>query len=264
MNGPHQGALVDTPRGEWWFLHFQDAGIYGRIVHLNPVTWVDDWPLMGKRANEREPGEPLLLSPKPVGPNTPSAIPQTSDEFDGRSSDYSGNRHANHEDRWFSLAAAKGTLRLLPQPSGNDFSRIPNLLLQKLPASSFTAETVVRLEKTAPETRAGLVVMGESHAALAVEAVETALRVSLVIDNAVVESRTANRGPVVLRVSMETGGKCHFSYLENGGSAASSAGFKQARALIGAKVGVFATAPAEPRPRSRGLREWRFSTLPAR
>ena len=32
VNGPHQGALVDTPNGEWWFLHFQDTGLYGRVV----------------------------------------------------------------------------------------------------------------------------------------------------------------------------------------------------------------------------------------
>jgi beta-xylosidase len=264
VNGPHQGALVDTPRGEWWFLHFQDAGIYGRIVHLSPVTWVDDWPLMGKRSNDREPGEPMLLSAKPVGPSTPPAIPQTSDEFDGPELGLQWQWHANHEDRWFSLDASKGTLRLFPQPSGNDFWRIPNLLLQKLPASSFVAETVVRIEKTAPETRAGLVVMGESHAALAVEAAETALRVSLVIDNAVVESRTANRGPVVLRVSMETGGACHFSYLENGEKRSVEHGFQaKPGRWIGTKVGVFATAPVGTRPRGHADFEYfRFSTPP--
>ena len=37
INGPHQGALVDTPCGQWWFVHFSDAGPYGRIVHLQPV-----------------------------------------------------------------------------------------------------------------------------------------------------------------------------------------------------------------------------------
>ncbi len=47
VNGPHQGALVDTPSGEWWFLHFQDAGPYGRIVHMQPVRWQDEWPLDG-------------------------------------------------------------------------------------------------------------------------------------------------------------------------------------------------------------------------
>ena len=30
INGPHQGALVDTPDGqEWWFYHFQNAGTAG-------------------------------------------------------------------------------------------------------------------------------------------------------------------------------------------------------------------------------------------
>ena len=47
INGPHQGAYIETQNGEPWFLHFQDRGVYGRILHLNPVTWVDGWPVMG-------------------------------------------------------------------------------------------------------------------------------------------------------------------------------------------------------------------------
>ena len=43
VNGPHQGALVDTPTGESRFLHFQDKEAYGRIVHLQPVAWRDGW-----------------------------------------------------------------------------------------------------------------------------------------------------------------------------------------------------------------------------
>ena len=37
VNGPHQGALVDTPSGEWWFFHFQSVNPTGRIVHLQPA-----------------------------------------------------------------------------------------------------------------------------------------------------------------------------------------------------------------------------------
>lgn len=47
INGPHQGGLVELDSGEPWFVHFQDKGVYGRIVHLNPVKWEDGWPLMG-------------------------------------------------------------------------------------------------------------------------------------------------------------------------------------------------------------------------
>jgi len=48
INGPHQGAWVDTPAGGNWFLHFQDKGAYGRIVHLQPMSWqADGWPVIG-------------------------------------------------------------------------------------------------------------------------------------------------------------------------------------------------------------------------
>ena len=47
VNGPHQGAWVDTPEGEDWFLHFQDVGAIGRLVHLQPMHWHNDWPVMG-------------------------------------------------------------------------------------------------------------------------------------------------------------------------------------------------------------------------
>jgi beta-xylosidase len=47
VNGPHQGAWVDTQNGEDWFLHFQDKHAYGRVVHLQPAKWVNDWLVIG-------------------------------------------------------------------------------------------------------------------------------------------------------------------------------------------------------------------------
>ena len=78
INGPHQGAWVDTATGESWFIHFQDKGAYGRIVHLEPMKWVDDWPVMG--AN----GEPVSTYRKPnVGKTYPMMTPADTDEFNG-------------------------------------------------------------------------------------------------------------------------------------------------------------------------------------
>lgn len=48
VNGPHQGALVETPDGDWWFYHFQSAGTRGRVVHLQPVKWIDGFPFIGE------------------------------------------------------------------------------------------------------------------------------------------------------------------------------------------------------------------------
>jgi beta-xylosidase len=42
INGPHQGGWVETLPGQPWFIHFQDKGAYGRVVHLQPVRWIDD------------------------------------------------------------------------------------------------------------------------------------------------------------------------------------------------------------------------------
>ena len=49
INGPHQGGLVETQTGEWWFIHFQSKGIYGRITHLQPARWTkDNWIVIGE------------------------------------------------------------------------------------------------------------------------------------------------------------------------------------------------------------------------
>jgi beta-xylosidase len=89
INGPHQGAWVDTPAGENWFLHFQDRDTFGRVVHLQPMAWGDDgWPRMGTAvATGAEAGEPVIAHRKPRvasgdGAPTSFSTPATSDEFD--------------------------------------------------------------------------------------------------------------------------------------------------------------------------------------
>jgi len=60
INGPHQGGWVETAQGEHWFLHFQDKGAYGRIVHLQPMTWRSDgWPLIGEDPDGDGVGQPV-------------------------------------------------------------------------------------------------------------------------------------------------------------------------------------------------------------
>jgi len=65
INGPHQGAWVQTQTGEDWFFHFQDKGAYGRIVHLQPMKWVKDWPVIGIDKDGDGTGEPVMTCKKP-------------------------------------------------------------------------------------------------------------------------------------------------------------------------------------------------------
>ncbi len=46
-SGIAQGAIVDTPEGDWYAMLFQDRGAQGRIPYILPVTWKDDFPVFG-------------------------------------------------------------------------------------------------------------------------------------------------------------------------------------------------------------------------
>ena len=143
VNGPHQGAWVDTPTGEDWFLHFQDVGAYGRIMHLQPMKWVNDWPIIGIDKDGDGCGEPVLTYKKPnVGKTYPICTPQESDEFDGYTLSPQWQWHANINEKWAYYAGDKSYVRLYSYPVVEDYKNlwdVANLLLQKTPSDNFTA-----------------------------------------------------------------------------------------------------------------------------
>lgn len=76
-----------TQTGEQWFMHFQDKGAYSRVVHLQPMRWIADWPGIGTDPDGDGIGEPVLTYKKPnVGRSWPpvtTVTPPDSDEFAG-------------------------------------------------------------------------------------------------------------------------------------------------------------------------------------
>lgn len=243
INGPHQGALVDTADGEWWFLHFQDRDFYGRIVHLQPVRWENDWPMVGEAHDHNGVGSPVPHHRKPaVGRQTLLAIPQTSDDFDGKKLGLQWQWHANQHDGWYSLSARLGHLQLRPQFVLNgDLSKAPNLLLQKFPAAEFTVETRLELPSGHPDLHAGLAVIGLEYAALDVQCGADGYRLRLSISGDERASHLVENSSVTLQVKVGAGGVCRF------GIVSGSTGFYQLgpafRARpgrwIGAKIGVY-------------------------
>ena len=135
INGPHQGAWVDAPDGSNWFLHFQDRGAWGRVVLLEPMQWINDWPEIGRDGRPVASGE------------TPFAV---------RSSPFA--------------EASPWQWLVNPQPGWAKFQdskirlRTTNALLQKFVGPSFRATV-----KVVPQGRAGLVVMGETEETIAIE-----------------------------------------------------------------------------------------------
>ncbi len=107
----HQGGIVETQTGEWWGWSMMDFNAIGRVTALSPVTWVDNWPMLGLEGN-------LTRSPRTwIKPNTgnesePRAPFQKDDEFDGPvlANAWQWN-HVPVENKW-SLEERPGYLRL--------------------------------------------------------------------------------------------------------------------------------------------------------
>lgn len=241
INGPHQGALVDSPDGAWWFVHFQDAGVYGRITHLQPVRWQDGWPLIGEGSQDGRIGEPVMRFRKPGADGSLSSMtPQTSDEFDSARLGPQWQWQANHLDDWYSLTAREGWLRLFTQTmTENSLSKAPAVLLQKFPARTFTVETLLDFASAGNGAEAGLAVLGGSHAALAIRRSAQDNQFVWRANGGEKILGTASN-PVRLRVRVADSGKCVFSYEKAAGFEQAAETFQaQKGEWIGAKVGLY-------------------------
>ena len=264
INGPHQGAWVDTPSGQDWFLHFQDREAFGRVVHLQPLVWRDDWPVIGADPDGDGKGEPLLVAKKPdTGAAQPLAAPATSDDFAAPALGLQWQWNANPQPAWADLAARPGFLRLacVPAPATrNDGSPAtasvydaPNFLLQKFPAPAFAATTVLDFAPAAEGETAGLVVFGYNYAVLGLRHADgetrLVLRVNLSANQPGAQEREiaslpAPAGPVYLRVSVDEQALCRFAYSFDNRTFTPVGEPFQATVdrWIGAKFGLIATA----------------------
>jgi beta-xylosidase len=254
INGPHQGAWIDTPKGEDWFIHFQDKGAYGRIVHLQPMRWKDDWPVMGVDEDGDGRGEPVLQHKKPdVGAVYPKSTPPESDEFNADAPGLQWQWQANSQTNWMFPSPAYGMIRLfnLPLPEGTkNLFDVPNLLLQKFPAPVFTATAKVVFTPRAEGERTGLVVLGLDYATLSVIQKPGGLFVVPTVcrdaDRQGPETEGAPQpvksGPLYLRVTVSEHAQCRFSFSEDGNRFTPIGEAFPAREgkWIGAKVGIFA------------------------
>lgn len=177
VNGPHQGAYVETANGEGWFIHFQDRWAYGRILHLQPVTWKNAWPIIGVDTNNDGIGEPVEEWKKPnVGRNYPITPLESSDQFNSHQYGLQWQWQANQNpsEQWGWSSANLGFLRLncIPRPEEmKTMWMMPNLFLQKFPSDNFTATTKVTFENNpdAKKCSTGLIIFGEDYAYIAIE-----------------------------------------------------------------------------------------------
>lgn len=254
INGPHQGAWVTTQTGEDWFIHFQDKGAYGRIVHLQPMIWKNDWPVIGIDPDGDGIGEPVLSYKKPnVGKKYPVVTPPESDEFNLNALGKQWQWHANPQFSWGFPSGNLGYYRLncFPRPVDSEgLWNVPNLLLQKFPSEEFVATSKLIFNARTDNEEIGFLVMGEDYQFISLKRINGKLSVRAVKCNG---ARTVGKeqelfaeefsgAEIYFRIKVEKGAVCSFTFSKNGKD------FKEAGTAfeakpgrwIGAKIGFFA------------------------
>ncbi len=169
INGPHQGGWVDTPNGEWWFIHFQSVNTIGRVCHLQPMRWQDNWPDMGIDIDMNGIGEPVYVWKKPdVGKTYPITAPQTSDEFGSPQLGFQWTWNHNPVNEAWSLVQKRGYLQLNALPAVS-FLKAKNTLVQKVMGSEGKATTLLIVDLMKEGQKAGLCLMGKQYNLIGIE-----------------------------------------------------------------------------------------------
>jgi beta-xylosidase len=253
VNGPHQGAWVNTQNGEDWFLHFQDKDAYGRVIHLQPMKWINDWPVIGADNNGDGTGEPVLLYKKPgVGKIYPVTTPTESDEFNSNKIGLQWQWQANPKPYW--AYSFNGRLRLFsyqPTDSAKNYWDIPNLLMQKFPAEEFMVTTKLFFQPRLDGERAGLIILGADYAYLSLVKKTDGNYISFGICReadkgkmeTVQDGEKLSNKDIYFRVKVRKEAICEFSYSNNGTDFISIGEKLTAKPgrWVGAKVGLFCT-----------------------
>ena len=265
INGPHQGGWVHTKYGEDWFLHFQDKEAYGRVVHLQPVTWKDNWPVMGKVPAKGYCGEPYETYKLPKASSHVNMTPMESDEFNEPKLGLQWQWHANYQ-QWYGMPTSLGVMRIYTDKNDGTIWNTPNLLLQKTPADNFTATAKLELTAKDQNQMGGIIMMGLDYSALVVKRVGNEFQLQQITCHSAdkgkaeevkvletlkatsadkIDYQPAIHEALYMRMVVN-GGKMQFYYSKDG-KKFSKAGdeFKMREGKwIGAKIGMVAKEPA--------------------
>ncbi len=169
---PGQGGFVDTPDGRWfWLAQFNRTVADGRTPHLLPVTWINDWPVIGVDPVGLR-GKFAWRLPKPI-PGGAITFPYGGDEFHAPSLDLRWQwNHQPRADKW-SLTERPGFLRLhaFKPLSVDRFHTVGNVINQRHFKSGVArATTVIEIGAMIDGQEAGLARFngGRDHARIGV------------------------------------------------------------------------------------------------
>ncbi len=250
VNGPHQGAWVHTGKGEDWFIHFQDKDAFGRILHLQPMVWKNDWPIIGIDYNENGKGQPVLHYNMPQT----SVVNALTHSKSIKPNDLNWQWQANPSPNWISNKEGAMQLNAIALPgSSKNLYTIPSLYMQKFPADSFITTTEIELANATVGDKSGLIVFGTDYAELLIEKGKEGYIIQMGVcknaDKQTIESfqpiKTLLTNRVLFRCKVIREGKAIFSFSEDGKNfqnIGESFSVKPGR-WVGAKIGLYCSKP---------------------
>lgn len=261
VNGPHQGALIDLDDGgeRWAFMHFQDKRAYGRVVHLQPAIWRDDWVICGECGDDGLPGTPVRGGEYPVDVTTFAKI-EPSDEFDGDKLSLTWQTPANPDPKWY--AFKRGLKLNCVYYGGNSLADLPQLFMQKIYYANFSAKAKCRLALLNDGDEVGFTVFGKKYAYICV--VRRNGQNYLEIregeigggeDETLAKSQPYNENYVTFQISAKQEAPDKLTYrFTFGGSAFTHRFYAEPGVWTGAKIGIYARSSCE----SRGWAKFKF------
>lgn len=187
-DGVAQGGIIETQNGDWYAIMFQDHGGVGRIPTLQPVTWVDGWPILG---DDGKPVKQFEVNLKPWGENRTWA----SDEFRHKKNELDPVWQWNHkpDNALWSFTQRKGWLRLTTGYLAEDIMHARNTLTQRTVGPRCVSEVLLDASGMKPGDNAGICAFQSNYCRIGVEVAEDGTR-SLVGVNRVPPARRRMRG----------------------------------------------------------------------
>jgi beta-xylosidase len=153
---PHQGSLVDTPNGDWYYMGFIDAYPGGRVPALAPVTWnAEGWPELQTVDGAWGGTYPYPVTPHPLPPMTGA------DTFEGTA--LAPYWEWNHNPDTAAFTVDNG-LTLRTATVTDDLYSARNTLTRRIQGPTSTATVVLDCSGIADGDRAGLAMLRDSSA----------------------------------------------------------------------------------------------------
>lgn len=236
-----QGGLMKAPDGTWWYTHQLiqniDTPFQGRPQCLEPVSWIDGWPLIGEDVDGDGIGEPVVQHKKPIQ-GFPVTAPQTDDDFSGAKLSRQWEWNHNPRNTHWSLSERPGWLRLkasIPvspekgagpaknqwtnaEGAQNAFWRACNTVSQRIMGTTTgSASAKFDLSQMATGQRAGFVRYGGVYHLLGVRADDSGKRILFFMDKVGKETSgpEIKSNQLVIRTSNK-GNQAFFEYSTNG------------------------------------------------